>query len=764
MKERLMIIGCVAALLGFSQAALAADPFYDELRAKRSDPAKWTYPDWSDGLPQPPKESNATIEAREKSVDYLALLEGSWKHFRSPDSVFDEHASTGSLLKRGIPSAYGALSSISLAAEIYERTGNRFYLDYAAESFTKFLKGAVKLREKGVSFGEINIGAGTGTYKYANALYRLTRHMKLTGELRTVARELGAAFSHYPKPVKAEPGRQQAMSFDGKHFMDTKRMYQCGNHSTRQFVGTALVAKVFEKDPEIKWLVDVCNFGWKWYQWKQSVQENDNSYGFLCLNPMIQLARAHGVGIEAFEGEGYRALLERYAYLTTPSGYYPQFGYAIGVHALPEMVLVAEVAARATEDPACLYFAHKLNNRLLRTINFNRRWIGAYGNWISAYDSAYCTYLLNMPKTDLRPAVPKVLSKVYRCNEWNLDKESTDKIEAAMLKRQIPDKSVIRLGYDKLVLKTSNAPGGAMIMMDLASRKGGADKSHPEKRPAVQYYEAHHTPLWYGFKYTRSSQSSNLVWLTPPDLDFPHMENCKDVQRLNKINSTWDCRVNPQNLKYGDALAENKGADAYGFIEFERYYRPDTSLTRRLLLTQEGILVIRDDLMPGKSVDGYSAGALWNPLQAMGRAHTDLPDRNGGVPQPETGENWWDFAAPKAFPGCDLDDTNVYASELMVYHARARGRGFGAKHLPEPHGHARPWLTTYSCETIKAGNPVTFITVLIPHPPEVTGKMLADNISINVKGGVSIVSLMYKGQTLRMEMGKDGKSWQVLRQ
>ncbi len=327
-----------------------------------------------------------------------------------------------------------------------------------------------------------------------------------------------------------------------------------------------------------------------------------------------------------------------------------------------------------------------------------------------------------------------------------------------MLKRKIPNRSVIRIGYDKLVLKTSNAPGGAMIMMDLASRRGGADKSHTEKRPAVQYYEAHNTPLWYGVKHTPASTSSNLLWLTPPDLNFPHMDNCKDKERFGKIYMTFRY---PENLKYGDVLAQNKGSDAYGFVEFEQYYRPDTSLTRRLLLTHEGILVIRDDLIPGQSVDGYKAGSLWNPLQAMRRAHTSLPDRDGGVPQPETGENWWDFAAPKAYPSCDLDDTNVYTTELMVYHGRAAGRSFGMK---ESGHNPKPWPTTYSCQTVKAGEPVTFITVLIPHPPEVTGKMLADNLSTDVEDGVTTVSLKYKGETLKMEMGKDNKTWQVLRQ
>lgn len=643
---------------------------------------------------------------------------------------------------------HGLHGCFNLAAELYERTGNQFYLDYARDNLTKYLTGALKLSEQGVPFKEkIKIGVGSRTYKYGYALYRVTRHMKLTGELRTVARDLGVAFSRYQKPVEAEPGEQQEMSFDGKHYMDTRRMYKCDNHPTRQFVGTALVAQLFAKDPEIKWLVDASEFGWKWYQWKQSIQENDSGYCFACLNPMIQLARARGVGIEAFQGQGYQALLERYTYLTTPSGHYPQFGYSIGIHPTMQMMEVAELAARATDDPACLYFAHKLYSRMHRTMNYNRRWIERRKGVIGFYDVAYSGYLLNMPKTDLRPAVPKVLSKVYRNNEWNLDKESTNKITAGMLKRKIPNRSVIRMGYDKLFLKTSNAPGGAMIMIDLAKRRGGGDKSHPEKRPAIQYYEAQNTPLCYGFKYVRASQSSNLIWLTPGDLNFPHMENCKDEERLGNINSTFGGNP-PRNLKYGNALAENKGTDAYGLVEYEQYYSPDTSLIRRMLLTHEGILVIRDDLTPGESVDGYSAGSLWNPRSE---------------PKPETGENWWDFAAG-ALPSCDLDDTNVYASDFVVYHAHAKGRSFGIKDLPNAHPHAGRWPTTYSCQTVKAGEPVTFITVLIPHPPEVTGKMLADNLSTDVKDGVTTVWLKYKGQTLKMQMGKDNKSWRVLRQ
>jgi len=42
--------------------------------------------------------------------------------------------------------------------------------------------------------------------------------------------------------------------------------------------------------------------------------------------------------------------------------------------------------------------------------------------------------------------------------------------------------------------------------------------------------------------------------------------------------------------------------------------------------------------------------------------------------------------------------------------------------------------------------------------------MLADNLSTNVKDGLTTVSLKYKGQTLKMQMGKNNKTWQVHRQ
>ena len=56
---------------------------------------------------------------------------------------------------------------------------------------------------------------------------------------------------------------------------------------------------------------------------------------------------------------------------------------------------------------------------------------------------------------------------------------------------------------------------------------------------------------------------------------------------------------------------EQRGRDAFGQISYESYITSDTTLTRRLVLTAEGPLVVHDVLTPGSSMAGWTAGQLW---------------------------------------------------------------------------------------------------------------------------------------------------------
>ncbi len=173
-----------------------------------------------------------------------------------------------------------------------------------------------------------------------------------------------------------------------------------------------------------------------------------------------------------------------------------------------------------------------------------------------------------------------------------------------------------------------------------------------------------------------------------------------------------------------------------------------------MILTCEGILVIRDDLLPGESVDGYKAGPLWSSPRAS------LAEELGG------GENCWNFKGG-CFTSADPEDENAYAADLLVCYGKAQGQRCGAKRVGKNARRfataAKGWLVTYSCETLKAGKPVTFLTVLAPHPRDVSGEALANAIQSTVEDGEVTVSLTHKGESVNMTFGKENGDWSVVR-
>jgi hypothetical protein len=69
------------------------------------------------------------------------------------------------------------------------------------------------------------------------------------------------------------------------------------------------------------------------------------------------------------------------------------------------------------------------------------------------------------------------------------------------------------------------------------------------------------------------------------------------------------------------ASVEQRQHDAYGRIGYQDYIQPGTQLTRQMVLTAEGYLLVRDELTPGPSMDRWDAGQLWQ--------FYDLASRNG---------------------------------------------------------------------------------------------------------------------------------------
>ena len=117
--------------------------------------------------------------------------------------------------------------------------------------------------------------------------------------------------------------------------------------------------------------------------------------------------------------------------------------------------------------------------------------------------------------------------------------------------------------------------------------------------------------------------------------------------------------------------------------------------------------------------------------------------------------------------GCDTKDHNAYASDLLLYYARAEGRTIGESRIePETKGleHANGWLVTHASETIRKGQPVTFVTVLVPHPRSVSGNVLADSIQVIEKDGGTEVTLSHKRDTVRVKFRQGNRQWSLARQ
>jgi len=288
-----------------------------------------------------------------------------------------------------------------------------------------------------------------------------------------------------------------------------------------------------------------------------------------------------------------------------------------------------------------------------------------------------------------------------------------------------------------------------MIQMQLVR----GEKDSPQTRPEVAFYEANGAV--FCARHPFDARFSNLVMIAEPGKSF------FDQAYANRFSGGGFDHAAPS-LGYGDARAENRpatgsggtGADAYGFVEFTRYVQADTRLTRRMVLTEEGMLVIADHLAPGESVDGAAAGSLWK-LNAID----------------QRGENWFNQPVLHAFkPQQDAIDPRRWASELLVYHAKSPGRETGAFDWENVKGKRPNYrYTAYSKQTLRAGRPVTFVTVLVPHPERISAEEIARGIApkVDEKGNVTVVIDRRDDKDgLRVTVRIDNRngSWRVTRQ
>jgi hypothetical protein len=205
----------------------------------------------------------------------------------------------------------------------------------------------------------------------------------------------------------------------------------------------------------------------------------------------------------------------------------------------------------------------------------------------------------------------------------------------------------------------------------------------------------------------------------------------------------------------GSGRVEQHGRDAFGEVVFSRYGTDDARLTRRIVLTAEGCLVIRDQWTAGTAQPQWTAGQLWQ-LYAM----------------KEQGKDWFCSEDDGAFNVPDGDGhTKPVTRQMLVKFATDAATATFVEQVNQsylaPNPKKRPqdkFFTTGSKRIVSAGTESSFTLVVAPHEPGQEAKIIADGIAFNEQpDGVAVtLGSATTSPPARVVMHRDG-SWEVLR-
>jgi hypothetical protein len=199
------------------------------------------------------------------------------------------------------------------------------------------------------------------------------------------------------------------------------------------------------------------------------------------------------------------------------------------------------------------------------------------------------------------------------------------------------------------------------------------------------------------------------------------------------------------------ARAEQRGHDAYGEVAYSAYITPDTSLTRYLVLTAEGCLVVHDVLVPGPSMKGWNAGQLWQMYEKRAAGNDwFLSDDDGGYP---------------------AADGTLKTRRMLVRFAAGQGGTMGSEevrlnyHGPNPKGRKpERFFTTYSRVPVTPGRKQHFAMVVVPQDPAVSGDAdPAAGVAIRMESDGTAVTEVRGSDGHRLDVRLGEAAWGVSR-
>jgi len=203
------------------------------------------------------------------------------------------------------------------------------------------------------------------------------------------------------------------------------------------------------------------------------------------------------------------------------------------------------------------------------------------------------------------------------------------------------------------------------------------------------------------------------------------------------------------------ARVEQHGHDVLGEVVFNRYVASDAQLTRRLILTAEGYLVICDRWSASASRPRWTAGQLWQFYALK-----------------ERGQDWFCSEDDGAFQvPDDKGETKAVARRMLVKYATPVGTETFVEQVDQPYLAPNPkkrpqdkFFTTGSRRAVRAGEETTFAQVVVPHALDQDPQAIAVGISLVADAEHTEVKVGPTGShaPIQIILHRDGR-WEIMR-
>jgi hypothetical protein len=284
------------------------------------------------------------------------------------------------------------------------------------------------------------------------------------------------------------------------------------------------------------------------------------------------------------------------------------------------------------------------------------------------------------------------------------------------------------IGNTTAVVPGRNAGERAISILDAGNGSSIKDFAKLSFDPK-KYPEVLCDAKWFGPR--RISASFRLA---PDYRSWTEVEKITQVMIVKKVES------------------QRHGEDTWARLEYERYGTADSTLVRQLVLSREGVLAIRDDILPGQAAAGRPAFTLWQMYSIDGE-----------------GPGRFTTFGEAAYPSCVAGDPKRYRRGMSAFFSGPAGISVGKQVIPGLRGRNyediqrdRDLRTAYGRVTMQAGQPTYLNVLVVPHAPDADLTKLDGATSATHDGEASRFQTTCDGMVVTITMSRNG-TWEVRR-